>query len=650
MIDLITKMSFVNITGPRQEIDRIADTYISKYDMELEYAPSEMKTIVSLSPYTQTNPYKEQIKYGEELVKYFGDIIDIRTEINIDQAAQVIEDIYFNTNEIRSTIEKYNDEKSQLNDMLSKVLPFKELNYNMEDILGLKSLRYRFGRIPKEYFSRMMNYVIDDIRSIFISGQEDDEYVWGLYFVPIIEKDVVDAEYTSLHFERTFFPGEVHGTPHEEIKKINGQIKGIDKLIENENIKLKEIVEKRKDEFQICYSRLKRYYFSFEVRRFAACTKEEGLSYFILCGWMAEKDAKLIYSEIHKNEQNTICILDDAGNTSNGDPPTKLKNPYFLKPFEMFVKMYGMPSYNEIDPTLFVALTYAFIFGAMFGDVGQGISLIIIGMLIYKIKKMSLGAIISFAGVFSTFFGFMFGSIFGFEDVIGAVWLHPTNAMTELPFIGKINTVFVVAVTFGMGIVIIAQIFHIINAIKAKDTENKWFDANGVAGLVFYVSSVVVLILFMTGNPIPGAIIMFIMFGIPLILIAIKEPLTRLITGKKDLIEGSFGIYIVQTFFEMFEVLLSYFSNTLSFLRIGAFAVSHAAMMEVVLMLAGVENGGSGNIVIVIVGNVIVCGLEGLIVGIQVLRLEYYEMFSRFYKGAGREFKPYKGLASEREK
>ena len=101
------------------------------------------------------------------------------------------------------------------------------------------------------------------------------------------------------------------------------------------------------------------------------------------------------------------------------------------------------------------------------------------------------------------------------------------------------------------------------------------------------------------------------------------------------------GMFVVQTFFELFEVLLSYFSNTLSFVRIGAFAVSHAAMMEVVLMLAGAENGASPNWIVIVLGNLFVCGMEGLIVGIQVLRLEYYEMFSRFYHGTGREFKPF---------
>ena len=100
------------------------------------------------------------------------------------------------------------------------------------------------------------------------------------------------------------------------------------------------------------------------------------------------------------------------------------------------------------------------------------------------------------------------------------------------------------------------------------------------------------------------------------------------------------AMFFVQGFFELFEVLLSYFSNTLSFVRIGAFAVSHAAMMEVVLQLAGAANG-SPNWIVIVLGNIFVMGMEGLVVGIQVLRLEYYEMFSRFYKGTGKPFQPF---------
>ena len=293
-----------------------------------------------------------------------------------------------------------------------------------------------------------------------------------------------------------------------------------------------------------------------------------------------------------------------------------------------------------MDPTWFVAITYSFIFGAMFGDAGQGLLLFIGGLLLYKLKHIDLAGIISCAGVFSTFFGLMFGSIFGFEDVIPALWLRPVDSMTTIPFIGKLNTVFIVAIGFGMGIILLCMVFNIINSFKTHDVEKTWFDTNAVAGLVFYGSAVLCIGLFVSGHAVPGGTVLAIMFGLPLLLIFFKEPLTNLVEKKAEVMPKEKGMFIVQGIFELFEVILSYFSNTLSFVRIGAFAVSHAAMMEVVLMLAGAENG-SPNWIVIILGNLFVCAMEGLIVGIQVLRLEYYEMFSRFYKGSGRKFEPF---------
>ena len=144
----------------------------------------------------------------------------------------------------------------------------------------------------------------------------------------------------------------------------------------------------------------------------------------------------------------------------------------------------------------------------------------------------------------------------------------------------------------------------------------------------------------MSGHTLPAAAVLILMFLLPLLVIFFKEPLTAAVEKKAEIMPEEKGMFFVQGFFELFEVLLSYFSNTLSFVRVGAFAVSHAAMMEVVLMLGGVESG-SPNWLVIILGNLFVCGMEGLIVGIQVLRLEYYELFSRFYRGTGREFKPY---------
>ena len=352
--------------------------------------------------------------------------------------------------------------------------------------------------------------------------------------------------------------------------------------------------------------------------------------------------AKKFQKEI-ESDADTFCIMEDNHNNIMSTPPTKMKNPGLFKPFEMYVEMYGLPSYNEIDPTILIGITYSILFGFMFGDAGQGLCLLIGGFLLYKFKKMRLAGIISCCGFFSTIFGVLFGSVFGFEDIIDAVWLRPQEAMTDLPFIGKLNTVFVVAIAIGMGIILLCMILNIINSVKEHNTEKTWFDTNGAAGLVFYFALAAVIVLYMSGNALPATIVLTVLFIIPLLLMFFKEPLSAMVEKKAQKMEGGVGMFITQGVFELFEVLLSYFSNTLSFVRVGAFAVSHAAMMQVVLMLAGAE-AGSPNWAVVIGGNLFVCGMEGLIVGIQVLRLEYYEMFSRFYKGTGRKFEPFRSV------
>lgn len=645
---MIAKLNFVSITGPRGDIDRIVEEYLSRYEIHLEYAPSELKTVSNLHPYVEQNVYKEQMNQMEELAEYMGKPQRADNDMDIVEAANLITELYNGLNEKKDKIAQIEKERAEVEELLNKVKHFVNLNYDIDDIMKFKYLKFRFGRIPKEYYEKFEDYTYESLESVFIKCSEDDNYIWGVYFVSASEKDSIDAVYSSLHFERTYMPGKVQGRPEEECEKYQKELDGCDERKAAVKKEITDMLDRRKEEFYEAYNRILKYAQNFDIRKYAACTKEEGVSYYIICGWMVAEEADKLKAELEKNEADTICIMDDKHETVDVTPPTKLKNPKLFRPFEMFIKMYGLPAYNEIDPTIFVALTYAFIFGAMFGDVGQGLLLLIGGFILYKVKKMNLAAIISCAGFFSTIFGFMFGSVFGFENIIDAVWLHPAKAMIDVPFIGKLNTVFIVAIGFGMVLILITMIMNIINSVKSHNKEKLLFDTNGIAGLVFYGALTAVLALFMADMPLPATIIIVVMFVIPLILMAFKEPLTNLVERKAKIMpEGGKGMFFVQMFFEMFEVLLSYFSNTLSFVRIGAFAVSHAAMMEVVLMLAGAENGSTGNLVVIILGNLFVCGLEGLIVGIQVLRLEYYEMFSRFYKGNGREFKPYDTKGNE---
>ena len=106
--------------------------------------------------------------------------------------------------------------------------------------------------------------------------------------------------------------------------------------------------------------------------------------------------------------------------------------------------------------------------------------------------------------------------------------------MTTLPFVGKLNTVFIVSIAFGMLLILVAMVLHIINAFRGHDVQGAWFDPNGVAGLVFYGSIVAVVVLFMTGHKTPAGIVLLVMFGVPLLLILFKEPLTNTLLKKKE--------------------------------------------------------------------------------------------------------------------
>ncbi|MFR9236564.1 MAG: V-type ATP synthase subunit I, partial [Eisenbergiella massiliensis] len=599
---MVEKMKFISIVGPKEEIDRVTSQYLSRYEIQLENTLSELKDLKNITPCADSNPYRGVLARAEELagrVREIGNAAPSGKRMETQAAVALTEELYAELEKCRAQKSGLEAERKKVVELLVNIRPFQNLHYDVASILHFKHIKFRFGKIPVESYSKLKEYLMDDICTIFDECGRDENYIWGVYFVPAAEEEKVDAVYASLHFERTFIDDDYEGTVEEAFEALTRRQKELEESLAQIEDSFQERLMARGGEMLAAAERF------LTARNILMCAAWQPLRRqrtrfsFILCGWMTREDAE----RFERNRRGCRCFLHGGGRKNESlenrfrKPPTKLKNPKIFKPFEMFIRMYGLPNYQEFDPTIFVAVTYSIIFGAMFGDVGQGLCLFIGGMLLYKFKKMNLAAIVGSCGIFSTIFGFCFGSVFGFEDVIEPLWLRPTEAMTTLPFIGNLNTVFVVAVALGMGLVILMMVFHIINSLRAKQLGEALFDTNGVAGLVFYGAVAAVVVLYMTGNALPAGIVLVVMFVVPLLVIACKEPLTNKLNKKKELIEGGKGMFVVQAFFEMFEVLLSYFSNTLSFVRIGAFAVSHAAMMQVVMMLAGAENGGTPNII-----------------------------------------------------
>jgi V/A-type H+-transporting ATPase subunit I len=203
------------------------------------------------------------------------------------------------------------------------------------------------------------------------------------------------------------------------------------------------------------------------------------------------------------------------------------------------------------------------------------------------------------------------------------------------------NIILLCAIVVGVLLIVISMCISIYLGFRNKNWEQAIFGHNGIAGLVLYLS----LAAWIVGIMLPdynymNAIWVICGIVLPILCIFFAGPLAKAVSGRKDFMPKHFGEYVAENFFEMFEYALSYLSNSMSFLRVGGFILSHAGMMSVVMSLADMTSNPVVHPLVVAAGNIFVICLEGLIVGIQILRLEFYEMFSRFYEGNGVPYTP----------
>lgn len=521
---------------------------------------------------------------------------------------------------------------------LDETKHFVGLDIEIEKLLELKYVNARFGRLPKDSYVKLENYK-DDPYIDFSVCTEDKAYYWGVYLAPADKTEEIDRVFSSLFFERCDIIG-VNSTPTLHMKKLTALIPHLEDVYKD--------TEKRIDDYlSINKERILKYLSKLEELSLYSTIRTKALQYnksFIIVGWVPTEFAKQLKKRLCKHRSVTV-EFSDAKNEIKKSPPVKLKNCFLARPFEFYTSMYGVPKYNEIDPSLFVAITYIIIFGIMFADVGQGICLTVVGILMYKIKKMAIGKILAPCGISSAFFGLVFGSVFGFEHLLDPMYKalfgleeKPIEVMSS----EMATKIILVAIGIGVFLLITAMFLNVYTSIRQKDYGRALFSTSGVAGIIFYsaiVFGIAGQLLF--GLPVFKAPYIIFLIVIPFILIFFAEPLGGLVNKEPDWKPESWKDYIVENIFESIEVLLSYVTNTMSFLRVGAFVLVHAGMMMVVFVLAETA-GPIAYWPIVVVGNVIVMVLEALLVAIQVLRLEYYELFSRFYSGEGRPYEPVK--------
>lgn len=349
----------------------------------------------------------------------------------------------------------------------------------------------------------------------------------------------------------------------------------------------------------------------------------------VIVGWIPTRDVERMRKALDARLADRYVLqLRPPFPAERDIVPSAMRYPDWLGPFSDLVRNYGIPRYGEFDPTWLFAISFALMFGMMFGDIGQGLVIALGGMLL-RGRARRFRSLFVAAGLSATAFGFAYGSLFGFETVIEPLWVSPLHDPVRM---------LTAAILWGIGFICVTQLLTIYNRFISGDWYKALFDAGGVAGLVLYLGAAYGVYQLATEGQFGGSAAL-----------AASAGLAAIVVWNWVENHGSMAEKVLTVIIESFESVIGFFSNTLSFMRVAAFSINHVALALAVFTIA--ENFEStGRWITLVIGNIVILVLEGAIVAIQVLRLEYYEGFSRFYSGSGRAFDPLvlKGPASGR--
>lgn len=490
-----------------------------------------------------------------------------------------------------------------------------------------------FGRIPVENKERFFESA-EEAPFVVSELTTTGRHLWLLVMTvrgyEETAKRLLDAVYFK-EYSLAEIAAQIEGD--DPLTAVERRIENHERAVKGLGKAAKDMLGENRNKYERLYSEL------YTMQRVYDICKGRGelTGMYVLSGWIPEETFADVREAVEKDAPRTTILVQDTKEVaySGTRVPTKLKNNFLFRSFQDIVAMYSLPSYGEIDPSPIVAITFVIFFGFMFGDVGHGLMMYLGTMLLLKkgILKKSFGRVIKYSAVSSMIFGVLYGSVFGIEGkIVPPVWLSPME---------NINTLIMTAIGVGVVVISLGMLLNVYGSFRRRDFCTMLFDGQGLAGLALYWILITVAVAYMSGKVLPQTTVYLIWAAVILLCLVMifKEFLARRIMHQR-IGRGSAGMNA----FDIVHSLLNFLSNTTSFVRLAAFALNHVGLSMAVIMLSEMLHKLPGGIVMkglmLVVGHLIIVCLEGLIVFIQTLRLEYYEFFSKFYKGGGSVFKP----------
>ena len=518
------------------------------------------------------------------------------------------------------------------------------IKIDLDRLYNLRYVTWRAGLIPEENLDKLEQSLVDTYHALIPIGRKERRVV--LLAVSLKEdEEVLLRALKSAFCDPLELPPGIHGTIEKVLDRLSAEIEYLKTEFAGLDTKWAELARKYG-------TRLKRLREEILLARqlLKAQAKFGQIDHtYLLTGWIPVALFEELRKRIIKATSGKVLVdqvePEDIKEVRSGilKIPILFNNPLLIRPFERLTTLYGTPSYEEVEPTVFLAVSFLLLFGMMFGDVGHGAILCGIGYYVFRkmYRYTDYGIILMECGVSSMIFGLLYGSVFGMEDLIPALWMHPME---------EINRFMMMSAFLGIGVISLGLILNLINVIR-QHRYGELLSTSGLAGALLYWlgAGLVVRYLLSGGLSSFELISAKVAAGTLIILMILQKPIRAvLLRYHKDEKWGrlppGLGGTILESFIEVLDDLLRYLANTVSFVRIAAFALTHAGLFIAVFSLAdmvqNVHGGGLLYWVTLIIGNVFIIALEGMVVSIQTIRLEYYEFFSKFFRGGGKPFRP----------
>lgn len=650
-----TTMRLIELMVLREDIHSVLKYLgeLGEFQFQQEFASDSSDSAKRLNPDASVFERLQQVRAALDLPDLDGYKVSVSlpSDADFESATKIIDSV----EDIHKKELTAADEEKRAVSAYKEALAFANLKVSYSDLESLSFLTLRIGKIDPEK--------IDDLkarlgsRGIIVKLGDDDSRILAASSKKA--RFALDGELKEAGFTELQVPKDFKGIPDEVLLTLERNKTEAAAALEEIQTERRNFAETHKDEL---YRLLQIYSIGSQIYTVENSLESTEFVYRIT-GWIPAFLIRKVMKDLDELTQSRAGIREflptEVPSVISGQEkvPVQVKHGKIVSNFERMIFSYGSPLYGTIDPTPFVALFFTVLFGIMFGDAGQGLCFLIIGILCC-LKKIKISGWEKFGGIFccigisSTIMGLLTGEFFANETLLRpfALWVTGLFGTPHAPIlhmmpssdpasITRMFAFFGFTISIGFIINSCGLIINIINQFSLRRIGKALFGKTGISGAVFFWYVIIFAVRVALFKHAPAAYD-WVIISVSLFLTACSEIFQRLVDGERPILENGLFSAVIGAVVEIIEVISSYLSNTVSFVRVGAFALAHAVLGYIINTFVELAPG-AGGIAVAILGNAIVVVLEGMIVAIQVIRLQYYEFFSKFFNETGKEFVPF---------